>query len=183
MGWQPAGSSGSSPDADARTLGYQGWTMHPYLATAGTTPVSGELVSSALWLPAGVTISEAWAQVKTVATTQTHFWVGLYSLATTPALLASSADEGGSFGTSTGWASVPLAYTTTAAGFYQLADLSIATTPPVLARATLEETGTLLDLPAPYSRRFGYLQSGLSALPSDLSGAGTTQAAHLWIVA
>jgi hypothetical protein len=101
---------------------------------------TGVMTSVLLYLEAGdVVTSLTFVSGTTAAGTPTHWWFGLYSTATTPALLAQTADQ-----TSTAWAAntaqtvaLTAPYTVPATGLYYASIMVTATTPPSLLGSTV----------------------------------------------
>ncbi len=102
---------------------------------------TGVMTSTAILLFAGDVVSNlTFVSGGTAAGTPTHWWFALYSNASTPALLAQSADQ-----TSGAWAAntaVSLALATpqtiSTTGIYYAACMVTATTPPTLAGASVQ---------------------------------------------
>lgn len=99
---------------------------------------TGVMTSVPIFLQAGDVITNlSFRSGATAAGTPTNYWVALYSDASTPALLAQSADQ-----TSTAWAAnttktlaLASAYTVPKTGIYWAAIMVTATTPPTLLGA------------------------------------------------
>lgn len=97
------------------------------------------MLSTALYLEIGDLVTNlTFVSATTGAGTPTNWWFALYSNASTPALIAQTADQ-----TSTAWAAntvktlaLSAPYTVTASGIYYASIMVKATTPPTLAGAT-----------------------------------------------
>lgn len=102
---------------------------------------TGVMTSAAVLLFAGDVVSKlTFISGGTAAGTPTHWWFGLYSNATTPALLAQTADQ-----TSGAWAAntavslaLSAAQTITTTGIYYAACMVAATTVPTLVGASVQ---------------------------------------------
>lgn len=164
-----------NPNFLANEAGFLAWTLDPGIATTSTTPVSGELVGTVVYLSAGNMISEIAEYESATGSSVTHAWFALYDHDYN--LVAETADSPGSF-SGVGWVTLPLTtpYLVPTAGYYYVADLFIATTPPTMERAIATASPSLLDYPGGF--RIGWLQTGLSGLPNPATPANS-QAQHL----
>ena len=117
----------------------------PEVNTAAPT-ASGALFLQAIYLQAGQIVSNiTMASATTAAGTPTHYWFALYSGGTSPALLASSADQ-----TSTAWAAntvktlaMTTPYRVPTSGLYYIGVAMVATTVCTLKGGTARTGGQL----------------------------------------
>lgn len=176
MGWSPGSGSGpSNPNFLATEAGFLAWTLDPGIATTSTTPVSGELVATAIYLTSGITVNNISEFESTTGSSVTHAWFALYDRDSN--LVAETADSPGAF-SGVGWVTLPLVtpYLVPEPGYYYIGDLFIATTPPTLERGVATASPGLLDYPGGF--RVSWLQTGLSVLPNPATPANS-QAQHL----
>lgn len=117
----------------------------PEVNTAAPT-ASGTLFLQAIYLTAGQLVSNiTMSTATTAAGTPTHYWFALYSGGTSPALLASSADQ-----TSTAWAATTVKtlamatpYRVPTSGLYYVGIAMVATTVVTLKGGTARTGGQL----------------------------------------
>lgn len=129
---------------------------------------TGVMTSVALYLEAGDTVTYlTFMSGTTAAGTPTAWWFALYSSASTPALLAQTADQ-----TTTAWAAntaktvaLSTAQKITESGIYYAACMVTATTPPTLVGRTLHNAANA-----------GAIVSGQKVL-ARTSGSGLTTTA------
>jgi hypothetical protein len=178
----PLGSSGTIPKAytDAAATAISGGTVSytnmPRVSAGvnGAIGATGVMTSAAVYLPAGITITNlTFMSATTALGTGTHWWFALYSTAATPALLAQTADQ-----TSTAWAAntavtLPLAspYVTTTAGVYYASVMVAASTVPTLVSATALGSAGVLSTDKILAQTSG--SSLTTTAPATITGATT----------
>lgn len=144
--------------------------------TSGTT---GQIRCQAIWLPAGITVSNiSFHSATTAAGTPTHYVFALYSSALS--LLASSADQ-----TNAAWAANTLKtlamgtpYLVPTSGLYYLMVSVVATTVPTLKGGTAK-TGAQLAGQAPILNGISSTTYSTGTAPASL-GALTVSTASIW---
>lgn len=112
-----------------------------------TAAGTGVMLSTPLYLEAGDTVTNlTFRSATTAAGTPTNWWFALYSSATTPALLAQTADQ-----TSTAWAAntvktvaLATAQQISTTGIYWAAVMVAASTVPTLYGITLHSSAAVL---------------------------------------
>lgn len=158
------GSGGQDPLFAA--AGILAWSIDPRVCVNSTPAASGDFHAGAVWLPAGIKITNLAQYAKTAGTAVTHAFLGIYD--NTLTRVAETADSPTAFQT-TGWITLALTapYTTPAAGLYYFADVVTATTTmpgtlngPLIADApaAILANGTVLSVKAP----------GFTALPGTM---------------
>lgn len=144
--------------------------------TIGTT---GQVRCQAIWLTAGMTVSNiSFCSATTAANTPTHYVFALYDISRT--LLASTADQ-----TSTAWAAntlktlaVGTPYVVTTTGLYYLMVSVVATTVPTLKGGTAK-TGAQLAGAVPILQGLSSTTYATGTAPASL-GALTVGTPSIW---
>lgn len=147
-GWKAAstfGTSGASVDAAGLAM-YRSNMTRVQTVTNVAALTTQVMLSTAIYLHAGDVVTNlTFMSATTAAGTPTNYWFALYSNASTPALLAQTADQ-----TSTAWAAntpMTLALATpqtiSTSGVYYASIMVKATTPPTLAGVTVLNAANL----------------------------------------
>jgi hypothetical protein len=161
--------------------------LHRRMATGNLAALStGVMTSVALYLERGDTVTNlTFVSATTAAGTPTNWWFALYDTASTPALIAQTADQ-----TSTAWAAntaktlaLSTPYKVTATGIYYAAVCVAATTVPTLAGAGLQNAamaGALVTGQKVLARTSG---SGLTTTAPATIATPTTVATVPFVIA
>jgi hypothetical protein len=160
------------------------WNFDPSAAVAGTVLVAGKSTLARINVRTPMVVNNIWFHVTTVASglTASQNFVGIYSSAGTLLGSSAAASLDGKV-TSTGVITQPLAAPTPLApGFYWVAQLYGAGTPPVCAQAANTVANANTGLSAA-SYRWATSGTGLTALAASITPASNvlTSAQPYWV--
>ncbi len=156
------------------------WTYDPVLQTGTTSPAAGVVLLARVMVRQTTTITNVLVSVVTAGSglTAGQNFVGLYD--STGTLLSASADQ------STPWASTGLKVAALSApqlvqpGVYYLAVLANGTTPPLIARSTVQGSATVNAGAPAGAPRYATSGAAQTALPASISLAGAALTAAAW---
>lgn len=157
-------------------LGFTHETYDFGTQTNATTLVAGNAYFIGIGLLAGDVISNVYLIVNTAAAALTYSRIGIYDK--TGALLAISADQGASWQT-TGFKTVPIGpLTIPATDIYYIGIFTAGTTLPLITRGIVT-SAAIPQFSIAGKKAWGYVQTGLAALPSPATFADSGTATVL----
>jgi hypothetical protein len=163
-------------DFSPQDHGLESWTHDPFAAASSASAVNGTMYVVKLMVRRAVTIDTLWWVVSTGATTPTaaQNWIGLYNSSGTKLTDTDISTASGSGGTK----STAITAQVLSPGFYWVAFLFNAATPPVLLRGSSFESSPSINL-GTSALRSAVAGTALTTLPASFTPGSLTTTGNL----